>query len=772
MFKKLISLLIVFFVSSIIAKAVPAYPYKTQVLTSSGMVDIMLCGDESTKWGMTIDGYALINTPKGWFHALLNQSNVWESTKYELCDIGQRSEELNTFLHCQNKYLSFGKKLMNDNVDKFHHFHIKNDESGNVVGSRRVLVVLMEFSDVRFSKSKSDFEQLFNEEGYSHDGAKGSVRDYYSYVSNGKMNLTCDVIGPFTAKNDMKYYGRNVGLGSNDANPYLLFTEALEQASKAVNLTLYDGDEDGYIDNFHIIYAGYGEEAGASSDAIWAHEMSFNDVTVDGLKLNRYSCAPELRGNKGNGISRIGPHCHEIGHALGAMDYYDTDYSSGGQYDGTGRWDVMASGSWNEDGISPANFNPYVKAYDFGWASVVTMQGDTSIMVEPVSSSDVIYRINTPVNDEFFLVENVDGKFTDSAMPGSGLMIFHIGSNLKRLALTNDINSSFPQQCYPVCASSDYSLPNSTPSSYGNINSNGCPFPGANNNTEFSAETIPTSLTIDGQSADFAITNITRNENGNINLDFAQGEIEITPEPPLTGDVLWQDDFNYWILSSWWSQQFQQNNGKWIINRSVGDNQHDYYAQLDYVQSFNFNKPDYCKASLVCEPDIFNDQDYVLSFSYCSAGNGNSSDSLNVRVQRIGEENWKTISENRINKTLGWITKNIIISHDDIPGKISFDGAVGKSSIVRLDDIIIRAYPIDDSDITPIISTSTKVGVKNSCIEIHNDEGENYFKIYSLPDGHYLNNGRLLPYSKVSIPVCPGLFVVKTNSEIVKVIVH
>ena len=65
-----------------------------------------------------------------------------------------------------------------------------------------------------------------------------------------------------------------------------------------------------------------------------------------------YSCAPELRGNRGSGLSRIGVHCHEIGHSFGAMDFYDTDYEVNGEYAGTGQWDLMASGNWNNEGVS------------------------------------------------------------------------------------------------------------------------------------------------------------------------------------------------------------------------------------------------------------------------------------------------------------------------------------------------------------------------------------------------------------------------------------
>ena len=63
------------------------------------------------------------------------------------------------------------------------------------------------------------------------------------------------------------------------------------------------------------------------------------------------------------------------------MDYYDTNYSEQGKFEGTGDWDIMASGSWNEDGIIPADFNPYVKMADFGWIEIPEMpEGNLSIL--------------------------------------------------------------------------------------------------------------------------------------------------------------------------------------------------------------------------------------------------------------------------------------------------------------------------------------------------------------------------------------------------------
>ena len=281
--------------------------------------------------------------------------------------------------------------------------------------------------------------------------------------------------------------------------------------------------------------------------------MTFNPIVVQGMKINKYSCAPELRGNKGSGISRIGPHCHEIGHALGAMDYYDTNYATGGEYQGTGKWDVMASGSWNNDGISPADFNPYVKIYNFGWTDCQSLMPNATDTIATSSQKDNIYRIDTGTQGDYFLLEYRDGKYFHACEPGEGLVIFHIGPQLSSKAKSNTINATYPQQCYVVCASSKYQKPTSTPSSYGDINSAGCPYPGTSNNRTFSETSTPAALTVSGQNTGISLTDIV---NDGEYVVFNCGDIH-SPDPdikPEEVDYYWLEDFEDPLAISNWEQ--------------------------------------------------------------------------------------------------------------------------------------------------------------------------------------------------------------------------
>jgi M6 family metalloprotease-like protein len=531
--------------------AVSAYPHKIAVPDGDSVLYIRLFGDEYSKHAETIDGYTLIQNNSQWYYAEKDDKGDLIASPYKLSS--KKSLGLIQFLERMPKHIKaeHGQALIRSKISGY-----STRANGAAVGERKILIILMQFTDVQFVKSKDDFDHLFNGIGYSEDGAFGSVLDYYTDVSYGQLQLSCDIIGPFTSKYNRNYYGKNDKQG-NDANPTALFEEAMEYAVQEVRLNQYDADDDGYVDNVHIVFAGHGEEAGAASGAIWSHEASFGrGFSYQDMLIDRYSCAPELRGNTGTGISRIGPHCHEIGHALGAMDYYDTNYESNGLFEGTGCWDIMASGSWNEDGVVPADFNPYVKAIDFGWIEPIELPEGHVDIYPSLNSDNNYFRLTNSTND-YYLLENRTTDKWGSGLPGGGLLIFHVHPNVASSG--NDINSTFPQKCYPVCASSTFPQPTSSPNSYGSINSEGCPYPGISGNRSFTSTSIPKAFAWDGSTCNVNISNIQIESDGRVSL-FNQS----STSDKAIGSILFQDGFEtsktYEIVSgsgiSDWTQYF------------------------------------------------------------------------------------------------------------------------------------------------------------------------------------------------------------------------
>ena len=509
--KRLILALQILLAGSLYVNGMPAYPKKMPVNVGNGIVYIRLFGDEHNKRAETLDGYTLIQKSGEWFYAEKDAEGWLKPSAHKLS--ATVTDESKQFLTITPKHLTNKQNVRQaSNISIY-----KTSHSQNVHGNRRVLVILMQYSDLSMVKSQNDFNDLFNGIGYSADGAQGSVCDFYTDVSYGQLQLVCDVVGPFTSQHDRKYYGGNDRSG-DDSHPEELFEEAIRQAVDLVSLKDYDADDDGFVDNVHIIFAGHGEEAGASDDAIWSHEATFyQPYEIQGMKIDRYSCAPELRGNRGSGISRIGPHCHEIGHALGAMDFYDTDYEDDGEYIGTGDWDVMASGSWNNEGITPADFNPYVKANDFGWITPKDLpSGDVTIRPSIIDSGNY-YILKSSYSTDYYLIENRSKEKWGYSVPGVGMLVFHVHPDLENSG--NMINSKAPQKCYVVCASSRMQRPGSSPSSYGDINSAGCPYPGTSSNTDFGQSSIPAAFFWDDEECGIELNYISIDGEGNIHLE-------------------------------------------------------------------------------------------------------------------------------------------------------------------------------------------------------------------------------------------------------------
>lgn len=509
------------------AEAVQAYPDPIEYkLPDGSLLTIMLKGDEKVKWATTTDGYTILRNKKGFFeYATQSKEGNLSLSGIRVSNVEKRTEKEKQLLQSLPKGLKYSQsqtQMMKSIWD------IKQQEAQKsfpTTGERKLICILMGFQDVAFTKTKEDFDALFNQVGYNVNGATGSVKDYYLENSWGQFDLTVTVAGPYTASNNMAYYGGNDS-NDNDSNPDELAREAVLLADNDVDFTQIDNDNNGTVDGIYIIFAGYGEEAGASDDAIWSHAWAFSEVTVDGVKASRYSCSPELRSNKGTNITSIGVICHEFGHVLGAPDYYDTDYeNSGGEFPGTGKWDMMAGGSWNNGGVTPAHHNGFTKTFVYDWAPVILLEtGNTITLTNAIADKNNFYRINTSTPGEFFFIENRNQIGFDSNIPGAGMIIYHVHKDVFNSG--NKINAGAPQKMYPVCANSAQN-PTSIPSSYGYINSTGTPFPGSGNITSFTATTLPSMIEWAGSLVNKPITNIRQGlNNTDIIFDFMGGYSE------------------------------------------------------------------------------------------------------------------------------------------------------------------------------------------------------------------------------------------------------
>lgn len=371
-----------------------------------------------------------------------------------------------------------------------------------VTGERRALVLLVDFQDNPATKPRQHYlDMLFSSGKYP----TGSLRDYYCEASYHKLNVTGDVCGgegewhrapkPYSYYADGKY-----GFGEYPKNATKLVEDAIDIAAEYVNFADYDVDGDGEVDALFIVHAGQGAEVTGTTGHIWSHMSNIPPKTVDGVRVSRYSMEPE----DGN----IGVFCHELGHVFGLPDLYDYDMDSAG----TGSWDLMAGGSWNNGGLTPAHPVGWCKAR-LGWVETQLVSGpQESITLRPSILFPEIYRLpadgNGNVNgNEYFLIENRKRTGFDSYLPGDGLMIQHVDENQKN---NNDQGHYLVdiEQCDGRC----------------DLNKNANRgdeedlFPTKSGNA-FSAITNPSSKTYSGEDSKVALKNI-RRSGENIIIDI------------------------------------------------------------------------------------------------------------------------------------------------------------------------------------------------------------------------------------------------------------
>ena len=398
------------------------------------------------------------------------------------------------------------------------------------IGNKKFLVVLAEFDNLEFDLDDpyAYFNDHFNQEGFSRDGATGSVRDYYIENSKGLFTPQYDVWGPVKVSKGYNYYAGSSGT-AHVAEMVAEVIGLLKEQYEDLNLADYDNDGNGYVDNIFMIYAGYSAAEGASGH-IWPHKYdvrAYKNVSYDGVKLADYACGSELRGTYGSKPSGIGTACHEFGHSIGIPDYYDTDYSGA---IGLGEYSVMDSGSYNNDGCTPP-FIDGVSRKLMGWME----DSDFEIWIESGEKTiDFIqdnhaYIINTPNEGEFFMIECRKDESWDAPLKHRGydcpigMVIYHVDQSQNRVGgITaenhwinwdsyNDINDTPSHELFKFVYSKKYSN-----GIYGNISS----FPGYYNITCWTKSSAIGPTAWNGKWIGVTITDIRVNSDKTVTMYF------------------------------------------------------------------------------------------------------------------------------------------------------------------------------------------------------------------------------------------------------------
>jgi immune inhibitor A len=393
-------------------------------------------------------------------------------------------------------------------------------------GTYNALAILVEFTDNIPAVVPSFFDTLVFAAPPSV-----SVRDYYDEISYGTLDIVTvnlpSTVGWQLAPQTYAYYvNGQYGFGSYPQNVQKLVEDIVAVVDPLVNYALYDNDGDNFVDALFIIHAGQGAEWTGSLNDIWSHKwQTSSPQLVDGVNVYTYSMEPEYWATPGD--MTIGVYCHELGHVFGLPDWYDYGYDSRG----IGRWCLMAGGSWNGvNGSSPAHINAE-GLWRLGFLNAVAISKNTTGLaipqVETNQTNSVFYLWNSgAANNEYFLLANRQQVGYDSALPGNGLLIWHVDTNMSG----NDYQCTDHQNCnctlhYEVALEQADGLLHLEFNN--NSGDTGDPYPGSSNNTTFNLTSTPNSGSYDDCSSTVSVTNISSSG------ATMYADVGIQPEPDI-----------------------------------------------------------------------------------------------------------------------------------------------------------------------------------------------------------------------------------------------
>mgnify|MGYP003294386938 FL=1 len=486
--------------------AEPAYPIMRKVIQPNGdSISISLHGDEYASWYENDKGDVIaLNNENCWVYVSAENGNKILTNQI----VSQTSMPVNinrdsvfNFIHKKriNNYLE-GRDVSEVQINT--RASTGKDTPLPTTGVQKILTVLVQFPDVKFQNQtgiKNLVTNMMNQSNYKHPGQyniTGSLRDFYLQASYNQLDIRTTVIGPYTVSHNKAYYGDTIG-NKNDIRPQELAKEVMEKIVSDIDVSQFDNNNDGWVECIHILFAGYAQNdiwGYGDVDDIWPHmSLLLDSVSGDGVKMSRYIMTPELNGAHYRGVGTI---CHELGHILGAPDFYNSENDN---FKGTGQFDLMASGSWNGDifATSPAQPNPYIKTEIFGWTNAIELSGNDKLYtLRPSELRDnSIYKLSTSTSGEYYLLENRQQKH----LPGKGLIIYHVNSDIEHFISTKEVNASHPQNLYVVDASNNLAKPTGSVASYDTINSPNAPFKSTNSkNIYFTSTSLPSNCAWNG----------------------------------------------------------------------------------------------------------------------------------------------------------------------------------------------------------------------------------------------------------------------------------
>lgn len=326
----------------------------------------------------------------------------------------------------------------------------------NAKGTPKIVVALVNFEDKKFTTKTTDaelveqFDKFFN--GKNVSGQIGhnprSVSEYFDITSKGQFTPEFTVLNPVTVK-AVSTYANKAATFMKDA----LDAIDAQMKNRTADFDNNKGVKDGVVDGIVIVFAGEGSNTNSAdkTNVLWPCTWSSSIyASAGGIKYAAPLICPEIIGK--TYLNGIGVYVHEMSHAMGLPDFYDTNSTYVAP--GMDYWSLMDAGEYTNNGFDPTPYTAYEKAY-FGWIELEELNSAATIEnMKTLHEGDKAYIIYNDGNKgEYYILENrTFGDPLNSKLCKlfeEGLMIYHVDENASAWS-NNTVNRDINHQMMTI----------------------------------------------------------------------------------------------------------------------------------------------------------------------------------------------------------------------------------------------------------------------------------------------------------------------------------
>lgn len=321
-------------------------------------------------------------------------------------------------------------------------------------GKRTIVnfVILIKFNDTLDSTVNAaieNFDMYFN-------GVNNSLRNYYEVMSNHDVTINSilpresGAVYVHNGGNRQDYNIKDSNTATRRQKESELLTGAINATKNKFDLTgkNVDINNDGYVDSVSFLICGSNESTWGG--LLWPHSWNLDGIdgsgysTLGGAKVGDYSF------NFSTSIN-TGILCHEMGHVLGAPDFYHYNYD----YVPVGRWDLMAQNTNTPQYMLTYTRDKYVGGILSSQIVDVVDSGVYSLKPVAITPKTEVLSYRITLNErpnEYFMVEYRNPTISssyDAAAPGTGLIVYRVREPHDFSSSVGNRDARFQSSLYP-----------------------------------------------------------------------------------------------------------------------------------------------------------------------------------------------------------------------------------------------------------------------------------------------------------------------------------